>query len=625
MKLKKLSFQKKIYLSCFTLNLILLSICSFGFYFYTAQSLRQNMQDTVMSNTSMLQNDLDRILKDADNILKDLQTNQELLYEVKNIGESADNYFTTHVPVSSKFQNTFRSLLVSQDCNGSVSYISRYYDNVGLAVDTGAHAYVQKDTLKSKAGITELLEETSYVTYLLPHISYWNQDQTVFSVARSMRDTYRQYGILKLDLNISILTNLLNDFESPENYSITLLDSGKKLVYTSEKDMDIGLVNTPQSYASYFYAAYEKAAKEADSGTFSSDNFTLSGYQVSGMTGWTFILSSSTANYLQSIKLLLVICAVVFFSLFIIMSTFLYMVTHRLVKPLKQLTSQLGNLEPGRNIHLRQISSDNEITLLTNAVQAFLAEIYDQNQRLTESRKRTLQAHYDAMEAQMNPHFLYNTLSVIGMAGLSSGNINVSKMCSELASLLRYSLSYTGQSVRLEMETTNAGRYLYIMKMRYEEALDYVWDLDPSLNSLLVPKLILQPLLENCFQHGFQQTEYEIQPPFRIKIQSHCDESYWYLSVTNNGAPFKEEKIQKLYQRIQQFELTEYMEEDFQEFVLRQGFGLENTILRLNIYYHGQEFFRISSPEPSWTTVTIGGPRNPSVLFGFKAYERSTL
>ena len=83
-----------------------------------------------------------------------------------------------------------------------------------------------------------------------------------------------------------------------------------------------------------------------------------------------------------------------------------------------------------------------------------------------------------ALQAQINPHFLYNTLSVIGMTGLASGNTDVSDMCTELSQLLRYSLSYTGQSVLLSQEIDNARHYLYIMKIRYEDDLKYEWQLD---------------------------------------------------------------------------------------------------------------------------------------------------
>ncbi|MDC7290067.1 histidine kinase [Blautia schinkii] len=605
MKFRKLSFQKKIYLSCITINLIFLSVCSALFYHYTTKTLKQNMHDTVSSSTSTLSKNFDALLSNADNVLKELQTTPSLLSESKRITQSPSNYFPAHVPASTVFQNAFRNVLLSQDFNGSLIYVSNYYDNVGVSsTKTGVHNYVQKEKLKEQKVLSQLLEDIKYIEYILPHRDFWGQNETVVSVVRAMRDTYQHYGILELDLNISMLTDLLNDYENPESYSITLLDEDKKLVYTNALNMD----------KAAFYAAFQTAT-DKNTEIFSPDDLQLSCYVESPLTGWTFILSTSAAGYLQSINRLLLMTMAIFLALFAVISIFLYLVTKQLTKPLKQLTTQLNHLKPGRNIKISEISSDNEITMLTNAVQAFLAEIYDQNQRLTEERKRTLEAHYDALESQLNPHFLYNTLSVIGMTGLSDGNTTVSTMCSELASLLRYSLSHTGQSVLLEQEIAKASSYLYIMKMRYEEDLTYEWDLDSSLNSIPVPKLILQPLLENCFQHGFQQTEQEILPPWIIKIRSSHDEDYWYLSVSNNGADFKEEKLHLLYQRIRQFNLPDYNANNSSDLILRQGYGLENTILRLNIYYHGKEFFQVSKPDSGWTAITIGGPLKPMELF----------
>lgn len=517
MLFKKLSFQKKLYISCFILNLILLSICSVVFYYYTSDSLKKNMQDSVISNTSMLSRDLDNLLKAADSTLKELQTNSLLTSSAKEITYSQNNYFATHVPDSSTFQKAFRAVLISQNLNGSISYVSNYYDNIGASYSTGTYEYISKEKLRKLDGLTDLLENTNYVSYIPPHEDYWGHGKTVFSVVRSMRDTYHKYGILILDFDISSLSGFLKDFENPEDFSITILDEDQNFIYTTDANMN----------QAHFYDCYREAADSGTTKTFSANDVSISCYEVSSTTGWTFILTSSTAGYLKSLNNALVVSAILFLSLFFIMSAFLLLMTHKLTKPLKQLSTQLMNLEPGRNINISQISSNNEITTLTNAVQAFLSEIYDQNRKLTDARRRALKAHYDAMEAQLNPHFLYNTLAVIGMAGLSNGNMTVSTMCSELANLLRYSLSYTRQAVLLEQEITNAKSYLYIMKMRYEEDLIYEWNLDESLNSIFVPKLILQPLIENCFQHGFQQTEYEILPPWKIRITSFSDDTYW--------------------------------------------------------------------------------------------------
>ncbi|OYP60243.1 hypothetical protein CG709_00220, partial [Lachnotalea glycerini] len=224
---------------------------------------------------------------------------------------------------------------------------------------------------------------------------------------------------------------------------------------------------------------------------------------------------------------------------------------------------------------------------------------------LETARQRALRAHYDAMEAQLNPHFLYNTLSVIGASALNTGNITVSKMCSELAKLLRYTISYSGKSVPLENEINNIQSYLFIMKTRHEDALECIWELDETINDIHVPKLILQPLVENCFQHGFQ----DIAPPWKIKIKSYQADGNWYVSVANNGSPFSIDKKEQLFQRFEQYKNSFFEEYDSNQFLEKQGFGLENTVIRLHIFYSGNEYFQIST-QNQWTIITIGSKIN---------------
>ena len=607
MKFHEFSFQKKLFISCILLNSLLLVGFSLFFYYYSANSLRENMRSTLSGSTSMIQNNLDTLLNDADNTLKELQLNTSLLDTARSIPEGENNYLPTHIAARSAFQDRFRTALISSDLDISLNYVSKYYDHLGISSPNGT-SYTKKTVLENNPYLTGVMDNINYVLYVPPHKDYWKNNRTVISVVRSMRDIYHQYGLLIADFDMDTLTRqLLSGFDTPEDYDITILDDADNLVYTSSSTLN----------RKTFLASWRSASEiSPDSGSFSYGNLSVSSYHLSDKTGWTVILSENSSIFAASIKRLLIISTLLFVIMFIIMSTFLMVLTRNLTQPLRQLTDKLTVLNPGENISAIPGSSDNEIIFLTNAIQGYLSEIYDQNQRLTEQRKRTLIAHYDAMEAQLNPHFLYNTLSVIGMTGLASGNMDVSNMCTELSQLLRYSLSYTGQSVILSQEIDNARHYLYIMKIRYEDDLEYEWQLDDSLNSITVPKLILQPLIENCFQHGFHQAGVEISPPWKISIRSHCDDTRWYLSISNNGAPFPEEKLAALHQKLSGFTFTGNQDMDYENTFRHQGYGLENTILRFHIYYRGEEYFHVSrNDSDNLTTVTIGGPLKPEKLF----------
>ena len=156
------------------------------------------------------------------------------------------------------------------------------------------------------------------------------------------------------------------------------------------------------------------------------------------------------------------ISTLLFVIMFAVMSAFLMGLTQNLTQPLRQLTDKLIRLEPGENIPALPGSVDNEIIFLTNAIQGYLSEIYDQNQRLTEERHRTLIAHYDAMEAQLNPHFLYNTLESITWMVEANKNQDAVFMISELAKLFRISLSRGKTIISIEDELKHCKNYMNI-------------------------------------------------------------------------------------------------------------------------------------------------------------------
>lgn len=595
-KIKKHSFQKKIYLSCLALYILLLMICVFVFYYFTGKTLKQNTHDTLVSNTTMLKSDLDEMLSGADSTLKDILSDQEIALASKNILPSENNYFTENVPGSAEFQKTFRRSLLSQDMDASIGYISRYDDNLCVSPNEAGVSTIRKGLLKENTEVKQIMEDLDYYDFLPPHQDYWNAGNTVISVIRSMRDTYRQYGLLFFNVNVSVISELLSGFENMEDYTISIWDQDTSVFYSTASEKEGEKIRT---------AAMEYCTEA--SGTFSYDELILSGYEVSSLTGWVFILSVSTKSYMQSMDHLLFVVGILLFSMFLVTSVALYLISARLTNPLRQLVEQLKNLEPEEELAVGEISEDNEIVVLTTAIHSFLNQIYEQNRKLTEARSRALQAHYDTLEAQLNPHFLYNTLSVIGMTGLIQGSKDVSAMCSELAALLRYSLSYSGQSVKMAQEIENGKSYLYIMKLRYEEKLECQWETDPDLDGFYVPKLILQPLIENCFQHGFRQKGSKVDPPWIIKIRTFQDESRWYLAVSNNGIPFQKDRLEVLKQHLCEFNLSKYSCNHPKEMTFHQGFGLENTIIRLNISCDGKEYFHVSSEE-NWTTVTVGGP-----------------
>ncbi len=192
--------------------------------------------------------------------------------------------------------------------------------------------------------------------------------------------------------------------------------------------------------------------------------------------------------------------------------------------------------------------------------------------RLSQASQREKKAYALALQAQMNPHFLYNTLAVIGAQGLDEGSERVYNMCSELSGMLRYVAEYERVTVRLSEEWTHTKNYLSLMKARYEEYFDYTFTVDECLADMPVPKLFIQPLVENCFVHGFKNVE----PPWRIDISMKGNTQSWELRIKDNGCGMSGGDIERILNDADN--CTRNIE-------MRSigGLGMVNTIVRLRL------------------------------------------
>ena len=121
MKFHEFPFQKKLFISCIILNSLLLAGFSLFFYYYSANSLRENMRSTLSGSAAMIQTNLDTFLNDADNTLKELQLNTTLLDTARNIPEGENNYLPTHITARFAFQDRFRTALISSDLDISLN------------------------------------------------------------------------------------------------------------------------------------------------------------------------------------------------------------------------------------------------------------------------------------------------------------------------------------------------------------------------------------------------------------------------------------------------------------------------------------------------------------------------
>lgn len=243
-------------------------------------------------------------------------------------------------------------------------------------------------------------------------------------------------------------------------------------------------------------------------------------------------------------------------------------------------------------------ASETEIQLLSDGFEEMVGKLnslIDENKRV-ERRKR--HAELELLQAQINPHFLYNTLDTIIWL-IESDNKQVSiDMVSSLSSFFRFSLSRGKDVITLAEEEQHVLSYLQIQKTRYQDRMDYEIDIPEALHAYLLPKLTLQPLVENSIYHGIKLQREKGQ----IKVSAVDLGDKIELIVKDNGAGMTEERLDELKAALNNGE--------------KVGFGLRTVHQRIQLLFGDDYGLQLQSTEGVGTTVTAIIPKQKAELEG---------
>lgn len=211
-------------------------------------------------------------------------------------------------------------------------------------------------------------------------------------------------------------------------------------------------------------------------------------------------------------------------------------------------------------------------------------------------REGALHAQLSALQMQINPHFIYNTLNIISAKSMESGNYDVIEICDQFAQMLRYSTDTRSRTATMAEEIENVRNYLMLAKARYENNLEFTIDVPENLNEITVPKLTLQPLVENALTHGFDGKN-ELR---RLSVTGRIENLQLILEIRDNGTGFSDEMLKSLRALIQEIEEDKICVEGSGGHI-----GLINTCLRLHYYSHGDMHVAIHNENGAVITITM--------------------
>lgn len=479
----------------------------------------------------------------------------------------------------------FQTIMESRDDIYNVAAVAkngRYIINQGDDELTG---YVDIESLdwyqaamESKSGIAV---SSSHVQNAIQSSYKW-----VITLSRALvnNQTGEREGLFFVDLNYSAISDLCNNNSIEEKGYIFVLDAEGNIVYHPKQQLMYGGLKTENIDA--IMECMEDSLIIDEGGD--SKLYTMS---KSKKTGWTVVGAAYTSELLknneQAQMWYLLVASVLLLAVIGISS----IISREITKPIRSLRDSMRKVQNGQFDTHVEVITENEIgslgrsfNLMTSEIQALMEQnVYEQKQK----RKSELKA----LQAQINPHFLYNTLDSIIWMSEAGENDEVVEMTSALARLLRQSISNDQEEVELEKEIEYVKNYLTIQKMRYKDKLEFFIYVDPRVAHVPIIKLVLQPLVENAIYHGIKYKETK----GNLKIYARPVDGRVEIVVADDGIGMDEDVMEHIF--------DEHRKEQ-----KRNGVGVPNVQKRLQLQYGPEYGIRYESVKGAGTKAVITIP-----------------
>lgn len=560
-----LGLRKKIQFLFLCTMIVCILFCSGIFYLILENQMQQSIADKEISNRTAISNNLDSTMKSINSIsrLTMLRSTVRtfLLAESNSTPRTRNALQEIH-----DILNTF-----NLSCNVVILRMDGQYLNTGPGI-----TYVNTGKIFETEWLNEVMaQKGNYVIKAGTRGAFRSNIGEMVSFVRVINDinTQKPIGILAINLPSRFFEQAYEGL-SGETSHFALYDTSGRLICKdnestfSSLNPENLLQNTREETDKLFY----KSIFTCD--TLGDSHFILaSRLEVR-------ILDGLPAKLLVA----LIIGAFILLAFMWLINTY---IAKNVIYPIQRLVDSMTEVQNGWLHRVSMNVSDDEIGLLKNSYNAMLIEINQLIDELLQKEKTLRMAELDALQEQMKPHFLYNTLDMIRYMALENRTDEVYNMLETLGNFYRRFLSKGSTDLSLGEEIEIVKSYLTLQRTRFEDIFTDEYEIEEGLSSIRVPRLILQPLVENSIYHGIRpKGEHGV-----IRVTVKRQEDFLFLSIYDNGIGMSAHQRELLFSGKDS-----------------RSFGFQGTIERIRYYYKTEDVFEIHSTEGEYCEIILKLP-----------------
>jgi two-component system sensor histidine kinase YesM len=558
-------------------------------YFVSSNAITSKIMNTQIDYLNQVTAHLDYINQDALDFSNFLFLSADLQEYLNTENSSLTMY--------QELYSTISKLLVTKKSIDSVVILKPndrtiYINNKGYSSNITYNDMLQSNFYnlvneKNGAPLWTLIGNQSPISQLIKSMS----NQVVLIKILRNSSTLQEAGFLMLGLNRDVLNDRLN---------AKLTQGAKLLILNGEGEIiqDSGNQWIGHSFKDLGLSKEFEDFPTSDLNQYVSDEWILLKTQ-SSINDWKIVLIQPRKVLVnEMLNLGLWILLVIFLS-FILMLFVSLKASNIMVLPIREILESMRKVQNGDFNHTVVSYQRDEIGSLARGYNIMLKRIDSLINDVYKSELREREAEIRALQAQMSPHFLYNTLNTISWTARQRNDAQLADMVYSLSQIFRLSLNDGRDSIELNKELEIVEHYLKLQLIRFSNRLEYEIVADPNSKHILIPKLLIQPFVENAIIHGLEPLDRKVF----LSIKVSCSKYKLEIEINDNGVGISEERLSE----IKKFTKKNHTNTE-QPKNLRSGFAYHNCIERLNLRYGENASISLKSQVGKGTCVHLSLP-----------------
>lgn len=436
---------------------------------------------------------------------------------------------------------------------------------------------------------------------------YFGSPEEVFSVAKVIRqtNTFEHLGIIKIDIHLEHIQKILEEIKLSQDAIFLILDGKGRMIYQQignghdkkrNDDIDNNLIrkNSNNLDINELITRFEGDSEIINLG----NEAYLPVVNNTGSSGIKSIVLIPEKDILEDSRNLRIFTLYLILICIIIAIILALIVTRKITSPIIALRNKMIQTEKGYLNHRVPVHSNDEIGDLSKGYNRMMDEINKLIKQVYQTEIREKDAEIKALQSQINPHFIYNTLESINMMAIIHRKFDISDMISSLGNLIRYTVSQKSSLIKIREEIEFVRSYLSIQQLRFEDKLEVDIHFPPNVLDISIPKLILQPIIENAIVHGLDNGNI----PGKITIDCWSEENLLYIRVVDSGKGLNSFELAQLRNRLYKTEVDEDPQSK------HSGIALRNIHERIRLLFGESYGLEIADDMDQGTEITIRLP-----------------